>query len=838
MAKYVIVGGVAGGAGVAARLRRLDEKAEILLFERGEYVSYANCGLPYYAGGTINERDKLFLMTPEKFKTNMNIDVFVKHEVVSVNPDTKSVKVKDLATGKEFDQVYDSLVLSPGASPIRPPIPGIEDPFIMSLRSVPDVDRIKAVIDSGTVRRAVVVGGGFIGLEMAENLHHRGLAVTLIEALDQVMNVIDYDMAAQVQQHLRDKGVALRLKDGVASFERRGTELVIKLASGLELVTDLVILSIGVRPDTGFIKNSGIDLAQNGAIKVDEFFNTSVPGIKAVGDAIEFKSPLLGVPLTIPLAGPANKQARICAENIVLKDKKKFAGAIGTSIAKVFDMTVAATGLSEKNLDRANLPYTQAITHAGSHAGYYPGATQLTLKILYQGDTGKIWGAQAVGYEGIDKRIDVIAAFIQKGGTMSDLAEFEQAYAPPFSSAKDPINMTGFIAENVQDGITKTISWREVEKLRANAQSEKPFFLDVRTPEEFALGAIPGAYNIPHTQLRARYAEVPKDRTVIINCAIGLRGYLADRMLRQNGFTNSVNLCGGYKTWKAATSELDHLAHPDDPALISAQALGEHRREYGEDGKPVGPLGEKAVKIDACGLQCPGPIIRLKKEVDELKSGDRITIQATDPGFARDVKSWCSLTGNELVSLDSSRGIIEAVIQKKGDKDAKPLAQGGLTASGTNGATLIVFSNDLDKALASFVLANGAAATGKEVTMFFTFWGLSVLRKKPVQKVKKDFMGSMFGMMLPKGMKNLALSSMNFGGMGASMMKGRMKSKNVDQVESMFAQARMAGVRMVACQMSMDIMGITQDELLDGVEIGGVATYMEAASMSGINLFV
>lgn len=827
MATYVIVGGVAGGAGTAARLRRLDEKAEIVIFERGEYISYANCGLPYYAGGTITERDRLFVMTSEKFKAAMNVEAKTLHEVVSIDRAGKKVRVKNLKTGEEFDQQYDELVLSPGASPIKPPIPGIEDPAIMSLRSVPDIDRIKATIDNGSVKRAVVVGGGFIGLEMAENLHERGLAVTLVEALDQVMNVIDYDMAAQVQQHMREKGVALRLKDGVSSFERRGTELVVKLQSGIEVRTDLVILSIGVRPDTAIAKAAGLDLAPNGAVKVDEFFKTSDPHIRAVGDAIEFKSPLLGIPVTVPLAGPANKQARICADNIVLGDRKAYAGTIGTSVAKVFDMTVAATGLGEKNLERAGLPWSQAVTHAGSHAGYYPGALQLTLKILYHPETGKLWGAQAVGFDGVDKRIDVIAAYIRKEGTVRDLAEFEHAYAPPFSSAKDPVNMTGFIAENVLDGMSKTAAWRDIEKLRANGA----FFLDVRTQEEFALGAIPGALNIPHTQLRARFAEVPRDRTIVVNCAIGLRGYLAERMLRQNGWTDVVNLTGGYKTWHAANGELLRLATPDAPADIRSEAL----RDIGEDGKPVGPLGGKTVKLDACGLQCPGPIMRLKQEVDALSPGDRIAMQATDPGFARDVKSWCTLTGNELLSLDSSRGIIEALIEKKVSTEVK---SAHAVRQSAGGATLIVFSNDLDKALASLVLANGAAATGKQVTMFYTFWGLSVLRKHRAQSVKKDLMGRMFGMMLPHGMKKLALSSMNFGGMGAAMMKYRMKSKHVDQVESMFAQARMAGVRMVACQMSMDIMGIAKEELLDGVEIGGVATYMEAASSSGVNLFI
>jgi NADPH-dependent 2,4-dienoyl-CoA reductase/sulfur reductase-like enzyme/peroxiredoxin family protein/rhodanese-related sulfurtransferase/TusA-related sulfurtransferase len=832
MAKYVIVGGVAGGAGTAARLRRLDEKAEITIFERGGYISYANCGLPYYAGNVITERSRLFIMTPEKFRESLNVKAMVSHEILSINRNGKTVHVKNLSDGTEFDEPYDTLILSPGAAPVRPPIPGIDDPAIMSLRSVADVDAIKAKIDSRAAKRAVVVGGGFIGLEMAENLKERGLEVTVVEALDQVMNVIDYDMAAIVHQHLRDKGVKLRLKDGVAQFERRGNFITVKLASGNAIDTDIVILSIGVKPDTKLAKEAGLELAANGAIKVDRYFTTSDPAIRAVGDAIEFTSPLLDSPISVPLAGPANKQARLCADNIVRGNTSPYGGTIATSIAKVFDLTVASTGLSEKSLRRANIPFLEAVTHAGNHAGYYPRALQLSLKVLYDPDNGKIWGAQCVGYEGVDKRIDVISAFISKDGTVHDLAEFEQAYAPPFSSAKDPINMVGFIAENVLEGMSRTVTWRDIDALREKGA----FFLDVRSREEFELGALPGAVNIPHTELRNRLQELPHDKTIVINCAIGLRGYLAERILRLNTYTDVVNLTGGYKTWKGATAELARLAQTASGIPGPKPEVLFDRRETatGDDGSPQRPAAGQSVVVDACGLQCPGPIIRLKKEIDAISKGDRIRMQATDPGFARDVESWCGLTGNALVSLETAGGIIEAVIEK----GAAPERTKGASAGGSTGATFIVFSNDMDKALASFVLANGAAATGKEVTMFFTFWGLSVLRKKKHARVKKDLLGKMFGMMLPKSMKGLSLSSMNFAGLGPKMMKYRMKSKNVDQLESMYAQARMAGVRMVACQMSMDIMGITAEELLDGVEIGGVATYMEAATRSGVNLFI
>ncbi len=833
MKTYVIVGGVAGGAGTAARLRRLDEEARIIMFERGDYISYANCGLPYYAGGTITERSRLFVITAERFTQVFNVEVRTGHEVVSINRVEQSVHVKNLQTGKEFDQFYDTLVLSPGAAPIRPRIPGIEDPAIYSVRSVADIDAIVAKLDDSQTTRAIVVGGGFIGLEMTENLKERHLDVTLVEALDQVMNVIDYDLAAIVQQHLRDHGIKLYLKDGVKSFERKKGEVLVTLMSGIVLATDMVILSIGVKPDTHLAFDAGLALGRNGAIKVDPYFTTSDPHIKAVGDAIEFPSPLTGTAACVPLAGPANKQARLCAEAIVNGICRPYKGTIATSIAKVFELTAASTGLTGKQLAHAEIAYQEVVTHAGSHAGYFPKALQLALKILFDPKSGKLYGGQAVGYDGVDKRIDVLAALIKKEGTVADLADFEQAYAPPYSSAKDPLNMVGFIAENTMQGISRTITWNEIPIWR----EKNAFFLDVRSTEEFDLGAMPGAVNIPHVELRDRLAEVPRDRPIVVNCAIGLRGYIAERILKQHGYTDVANLTGGYRSWQAVHNEVLALQNPQS---VQVTVLNPTQGE--EDGSPRVPQSESLRLLDACGLQCPGPILRLKKEIDSMGNGDLLKVLASDPGFSRDVQSWCHLTGNQLVSVATKDGTIEAVIEKglRVQPAIGALSDKSFTSVAVKqtGATLIVFSNDMDKALAAFVLANGAAATGRDVTMFFTFWGLSVIRKRKAGKVKKDFMGRMFGAMLPKGMHDLSLSSMNFAGMGPVMMRARMKSKNVDQLESMFAQARMAGVKLVACQMSMDIMGIQASELLDGVEIGGVATYMEAAASSGVNLFV
>ncbi len=824
MKTYVIVGGVAGGAGTAARLRRLDENARIIMFERGEHISYANCGLPYYAGGAITERSRLFVVTPQRFKDVFNVDVKTFHEVLSINKEEQYVTVKDMKTNEEFNEYYDTLVLSPGAAPVRPRIPGIDDPAIFSLRSVSDIDAIVAKLAGSKTQRAVVVGGGFIGLEMAENLKEKGLQVTLVEALEQVMNVIDYDMACIVQQHIRDEGVQLYLKDGVKSFERIKGAVHVTLNSGTIIESDIVILSIGVKPDTHLAHGAGLTLGKNGAIVVDDQFNTSDPHIKAVGDAIEFPSPFTRLPITVPLAGPANKQARLCAQAIVNGSCRPYKGTIATSIAKIFQLTAGSTGMTGKQLKMSEIPYKEVITHAGSHAGYYPGALQLAVKILYDEQTGTLYGGQSVGFDGVDKRIDVLAAFIKKEGTIYDLAEFEQAYAPPFSSAKDPINMLGFIAENEADGITRLITWDKVESMR----KKNAFFLDVRSTEEFDLGAIEGAVNIPHTDIREHLKEIPTDRPIVLNCAMGIRGYLTERMLRQLGYSDIYNLTGGYSTYHTVMNEIEALTNPQQAPL----SLFTYR-PLEEDGSPRAKQSDVIALVDACGLQCPGPILSLKKSMDALSPGDVLRILATDPGFNRDVKSWTKMTGNRLMSLESKEGKIEALIEK-----GAPLTQSTHTLSAPKGATFVVFSNDLDRVLASFVLANGAAASGKDVTMFFTFWGLTVLRTKSTGKVKKDFMGKMFGSMLPNGMEGLPLSQINFGGIGPKLMKKRMKQKNVDQLRSMFTQARLAGVKMIACQMSMDIMGITDLELLEGTEIGGVATYMEAASESNVNLFI
>jgi len=526
------------------------------MFERGEYISYANCGLPYYLGGTIENREELFVQTPEKFYESLHIDVRIQSEVTAINRDRKKISVKDHGNGREYEESYDKLVLSPGAMAVRPPIPGINSEGIFTLRNVPDTDRIKSFIDDKQPARAVIVGAGFIGLEMAENLHNRGIFVTIVEMADQVMNILDYEMAAEVHQHLKTKNVEFYLNDGVDSFERSGDLLQVKLKSGRVLPTDMVILSIGVRPENHLAKSAGLEIGKTNGIVVNKFMQTNDPDIYALGDVIEFENPLSGTTGIIPLAGPANKQGRIVADNIVFGNLKSYPGTIATGIAKVFDLTVASTGLPEKILKRLNIPNKAFVIHASDHAGYYPGAIPMSVKVVFAPRTGKLLGAQIVGYEGVDKRIDLFAAIIGMDGTIWDLQNIEHAYAPPFSSAKDPVNIAGFVAENILDGKSTHIHWCDLaESSDKNGLNEKYTFLDVRAPEENQQGAIPGSINIPHTELRNRLDEVPREKPIVIYCAAGLRGYLAERVLLQNGFSRVYNLSGGYQTYSQVTEK-------------------------------------------------------------------------------------------------------------------------------------------------------------------------------------------------------------------------------------------------------------------------------------------
>lgn len=810
---YLIIGGVAGGATVAARLRRMDEKANIVLFERGKYVSYANCGLPYYIGDTINNQEKLFVQTVKGFTDRFRIDIRTEQEVTAIRPDKKEVEVKNLSTGEIYTETYDKLVLSPGAEPLRPGIEGIGSKKIFTLRNVPDTDTIKNYINIEKPKRAIVVGGGFIGLEMAENLHDLGIQVDVVEMANQVMAPLDFSMAAIVHQQLTDKGVGLHLEDGVSRFEEKDGGVTVHLRSGKQIATDMVLLSIGVRPETKLAKEAGLAIGERGGITVNDYMQTSDADIYALGDATEVKNLVTGQPSLIPLAGPANKQGRIVADNIIFGNKKKYAGSIGTSIAKVFDLTVAATGANAKLLQRNNIPYTSSYTHGASNAGYYPGAVPMSIKILFDPENGKLLGAQIVGFNGVDKRIEMLEQVIQRGGTVYDLTELEHAYAPPYSSAKDPVNMAGFVAENILKGKSKIIQWRKLAELPADT-----IRIDVRTRDEHKLGSIPGFINIPVDELREHLDELPKDKLIVVSCAVGLRGYLAYRILVQNGFKNVRNLSGGYKTWSVATAPVKEVA-PCNPGS--------------SEGANCECSAIPTLKVDACGLMCPGPVMQLKKNYETLKTGEQLQITATDQAFGKDVASWCKVTGAELVALENKNGVVAATIRKQ-----EKTAPHASVQNNADNKTLIVFSDDLDKALASFVIANGAASTGKKVTMFFTFWGLNVIKKQQKPAVSKDIFGKMFGWMLPAHSGKLKLSKMNMGGAGSWMMRLIMKQKRIDSLESLIQQAVDNGVEMIACTMSMDVMGVQKEELMDNVTLGGVASYLERAEEANVNLFI
>ena len=834
--KYVIIGGVAGGATAAARLRRVDEMAEILLLEKGPYISYANCGLPYYIGGVIAEREKLLVQTPESFGKRFRIDVRVQNEVIAIHPKNKTVTIRNVE-GKEYDESYDKLLLSPGANPVKPPLEGINSEGIFTLRNVEDTDHIKAYISDKQVKRAVVVGAGFIGLEMAENLHHAGVHVSVVEMGNQVMAPIDFSMAAPIHQHLLQKGVSLYLEEGVTHFKRTDNGITVFLKSGKAIPADMVLLSIGVRPATALAQQAGLKLGEMGGIWVDEHLETSEKDIYAVGDAIEYPHPLTGKPWLNYLANPANRQGRIVADNMVFGNTVSYEGAIGTSIAKVFDMTVASTGLAAKRLKQWGMEYQSSVTHSASHAGYYPDAMPMSIKITFDKKTGRLYGGQIVGYDGVDKRIDELALVIKHEGTIYDLMKVEQAYAPPFSSAKDPVALAGYVAEDIITGKTNPVYWRELRDI----EMENKFLLDVRTPDEFSLGSLPGAVNIPLDELRDRLAELPKDKMIYTFCAVGLRGYLAYRILTQHGFDKVRNLSGGLKTYRAATTPIiirEENGNEIDESPIQKETASQ-TSQPNVSTAPVTAAADasatsaKTVRVDACGLQCPGPILKMKKTMDTLVSGERVEITSTDPGFPRDAAAWCSSTGNQLISKDTSGGKSIVVIEK-----GEPKSCNIVTSCEGKGKTFIMFSDDLDKALATFVLANGAAATGQKVTIFFTFWGLNVIKKLHKPETEKDIFGKMFGMMLPSSSKKLKLSKMSMGGMGGKMMRYIMNKKGIDSLESLRQQALENGVEFIACQMSMDVMGVKQEELLDEVTIGGVATYMERADNANVNLFI
>lgn len=811
--RYVVVGGVAAGATAIARLRRLDEQAEIILLEKGNVVSFANCGLPYYIGGVIKDRNALFVSTPEAIASKYNIDVRTNSEVIGINPENKSVTVKSETT---YELAYDKLLIATGSTPIHPHMEGFDGENVFTLWNIPDTDRIYKYIEDNDVQHAVVIGGGFIGLEMVENLVHRGIHVHLIEKSNQVMTLLDEDMAKLVENHLVDQGVDLRLNNGVEKIIHDNKSAVV-LENGEIIPCDMIILSIGIRPQTSFLNDSGIQMNKRGGVIVNRYMETSIKDIYAAGDIVEVDDFNTQGRVMVPLAGPANKQGRVAADNMVLGHKSAYRGTQATSIAKVFDLSVASTGLNEKQLKALHKVYGQdyriTLIHPNEHAGYYPGATPLTLKLIFDMN-GIVLGAQIIGYNGVDKRIDVIASTIHYHGTVEDLTELELAYAPPYSSAKDPVNFAGYTAVNQLEGLVEV---KRVEEL--NTMSQDEILLDIREESELMMGVIPHSIHIPLSQLRNRLPELDKNKTYIVYCAVGLRGYLAARILMQNNI-HALNLLGGYRTYSDEKKEL--VVRKNDSCCMKNQNIEPEiiKHDHGRE-------------LDVSGLCCPGPIVRVAKTMEDMQPEEVLHVTATDPGFYNDITAWCKNTGHELLAKSSHAGQFEASIRKnnictKTQEITPP----------TKEKTMIVFSGDFDKAIASFIIATGAAAMGNQVNMFFTFWGLNIIRKNEKVKVKKNMISKMFGMMMPRGSKKLALSKMNMGGMGAKMIRSVMKKQNVDSLEDLIQQAMAAGVKLTACQMSMDVMGIHKEELLDGVEVGGVASMLDDNDHSNMNLFI
>lgn len=790
--RIIIAGGGAAGASCAARLRRLNEDAEIIILEKTNEISIANCGLPYYCSDVISDRDKMLVSNPTVFKELLNVDVRLNSAVTMIDKNKKTVKVND-----DYELTYDKLVLALGASPIKPPIPGINNDNIFTVRMLNDADRIKDYVAKNEVKNAVVIGGGFIGVEMAENLVHLGIKTTLVELADQILAPLDSEIAAFAQNQMRDNGVKLELSDGVKTFE--GKE--IELNSGKKIPYDLAILAIGVRPETALAREAGLGIGERGGISVNEFMQTSDENIYAAGDSVEIKDFVDNTITIIPLAGPANRQGRIIADNIA-GEKSTYKNTQGTAVVKVFDITTASTGNNEKQLIKKGIDYKKVYIWGNSHAGYYPNSFPLMIKLLFSQD-GKIFGAQAVGIDMVEKRIDVIASVMRLGGKVQDLIDSELCYAPPYSSAKDPVNIVGMAADNILNNLTNPAYYEDLKDA---------YVIDVRPNVSYRVKTIEGAVNIPVTQLRERVSEIPTDKKVVLFCDKGFNSYVAARILAQKGLHNIQNLSGGFLLYKEIVKDKMGSVLKNDKTPMAS----------------VSP--QKTIKIDACGMQCPGPILKLAESIDSLEDGGCVEIITADAGFASDIEGWCTTTGNTLLGLNKENKIIKAIIQKGGEKL--------MTENSNNGQTIVMFSNDLDRALATFIIANGAAVSGKPVTIFFTFWGLNILRKCQYTKVKKNIIEKMFGLMMPQCPKKLILSKMHMGGMGTWMMKQVMKSKSVMSLQELVQTAQASGVKFIACSMSMDVMGIKPEELIDGVEIGGVAKYIAESNTANSNLFI
>jgi len=672
------------------------------------------------------------------------------------------------------------------------------------------MDKIKAEIKNNGVKKTVVVGGGYVGIETAENLKHLGIDTTLVEAAPHILAPFDSEISNILEYELVNNGIELMTSEKVVEFQENGNEIIIKLESGKSVTTDMVILSIGVSPDTKFLEGSGINLGERGHILVNENLETNIDGVYALGDSILVKNYITKENCAIPLAGPANRQGRIVAGNIVGRDEK-YKGSIGTAIIKVFELIGASTGLNERALKQLNISYEKIYLHPNNHVSYYPGATPITIKVLYNKKNRQILGAQTVGINGVDKFIDVIATSIKFKATIDDLAELELAYAPAFLSAKSPANMVGFIGQNIEDNLLKQVFMEDLK----NYNEKETIILDIREELELISGSLKNSINIPLSELRKRYTELPKDKEIWTYCAVGLRGYIATRFLSQKGY-RVKNLAGGIKS--------------EEKVIVNTQKESSLTKEGNSN------IEKEEDYLDLSGLSCPGPLVKIKEKIDKLGEDEKLKVKVSDPGFYNDIQAWSKVTKNSLLSLDKKDGLTYATLQKGQTSKVAVKEQENVVIEDNSNMTMVVFSGDLDKAIAAFIIANGALTMGKKVTMFFTFWGLSILKKKNLSK--KSFIEKMFAIMLPKNSQDLPVSKMNFFGIGAKMIRSVMKKKNIMSLEELMKKAKEAGVNITACTMSMDVMGISKEELIDGINYGGVGQYLGEAEKSNNNLFI
>ncbi len=834
MKKIVIVGGMAGGASLAARLRRLNEEDEIILFEKGEYVSLDHCGLPYYMGDIVSDRQKLQVHTKKSLENRFNLDVRNFSEVKAIYPNAKLIEVKDYQTGEIYQESYDKLILSPGSRGKKANIKGLtEADNVYTLKNMVDGDRIKEMLVKLRPRNAIVIGGGYAGLKIVENLQQLGLNVTLVEKENQVLKALDFELAQMVHQELNANCVNLILADPVDHFREKGHEIVLK--SGMVLKADCVILEIGNKPANELAKSGNFKLGLKGHIKssinfevLDAESGEVNPDVFAIGDAAEQIDFLTKKPLSFYSAGLTIHHGRILADYIngmTIKNK----GTQASAVVKIFNRVIATTGYNKALLDKNKVAHQIVHAYRSNHAAYYPGSATITLKAFYDPESLKILGVQAVGQGGTEKRIDVIATAMHFGATIEDLIDLELTYAPPFSSPKDPVNILGYIGQNINQKAYKTLQWDQIDsKIKAGF-----YALDVRTEVESQAGTIKGSVNIELSSLRGRIDEIKieKDQPICVFCQVGHRAYLATRILKANGFTNVYNLSGGYTSYKNAHYIID------EPNFTPGQCRihGLDQEVNIDKGGDQHGVIEKI--IHAQGLQCPGPLMAVYEGIQDIDKGQLLKVIATDYGFVSDIKNWCETNNHSLVAQETNGLEYISIIRKGEAQKTGDQAQTTLALNQKN-ATLVVFSGEMDKVLAALIIAQGAVAQGKNVTLFFTFWGLNALRKNDVKVRNKTFIEKMFGAMMPKGPERLPLSNMNMLGMGPLMIKGIMKKKQVDDLDTMIKKSQKAGVRFIACTMSMDLMGIKKEELIEGIDYAGVGTYISSNENVGTTLFV